>query len=334
MKKAPLIKFVLSIALLAGAATKAEAIPTLDENSPVAQKLRLPIYKWEDPSVPHRGNIVGIHGLTFYSKSFDDLAKFFASKGYTFYALDMRGFGKWKVQGEKYGGDRNIHFDSTHEDFIKLLQYLRTKHPGKSLIAVGESLGANVAMQLAANRSDLLDGIILSSPSYKMRLSPRPRLLVDVPRSLIFRNKPVDWTPYIKPLLTEDRGVLERLMADNSLRREFSPMELMKGLMENRRGIKTAEKLPPDFPILILSGEKDEMFRSKLIPKMVAKINNKNSEVWVLEGRGHLLLEHQPVREGMAKIFTGWLAKTTSATSRVARATEPGGGVNLFKVAM
>lgn len=311
--KETLVTLLIAMSFLANACypQSAAAAPVLDEHSAVARKLRLPLYKWEDKSVPHRGNVVGIHGLTFYSKSFDDLARFLASRGYTFYAIDMRGFGQWKTEGEKFGGDRAIHFDSTHSDFVRLLEYLRATDAGKKTIVVGESLGANVGLLLAANRPDLFDGLILSSPSYKMKLKPRLRLLLDVPRSLAMRHKPVDWTPYIKPLLTEDPKVLQRLMSDNSLRRKFSPVELLQGLAENRRGIKVAhEKLRSDFPILIFSGEKDEMFCCKAVPKMVATIRNKNSEVWVLNNRGHLLLEHQPVSQRMGAIMTSWLAKT------------------------
>lgn len=309
----------LLLLLLIGSCSSVQAEPALTEDSAAARALKLPVYRWHDPNVQHRGNIVAIHGLTFCSRSYDDLAKFLASEGFTFYATDMRGFGKWKTQGAALGGDNRVHFDATRRDVESLMRFVRDEEPDAPLFGLGESLGSNVALRVAAEQPGLVDGLILSSPGHKMRFQLRLRTLLDVPRCAIWRHKPMDWTPYVKHNLTEDPKLLAPLLKDERLNRKMSIAELIMSVLENKRGVKAASALPSDFPLLIIGGTCDRMFKCKTLPEMVKGFNNNhNSQIWFMKDRGHLLFEHQQVKPCMARILTNWLDKQTGASTTVA----------------
>src|SRR5579883_464190 len=144
-------KFItLSILFLlsTGGSAYAEAI-RCDDNS-VGRKLNLPVCCWSNPEVPQKGVIVAVHGLTFYAAAFDDVATHFADRGYTFYAADLRGFGRWKDEASKFNGDKLIHFTQSQEDLLHVLAAVKEENPTGKLFCFGESLGANYALWVAS----------------------------------------------------------------------------------------------------------------------------------------------------------------------------------------
>src|SRR5437868_5123307 len=158
--------------LLLCLAAPAFSEPVCNVDSGVGKQLNLPIYEWIDSSVPTKGIVVAVHGLTFYATAYDQLARRLASEGYPFYAPDLRGFGRWKEENAKFGGDDKIHFTQSEEDVTRIAQALRTAHPNTNILCLGESLGANVALWLAAEHPNVIDATVLSAPGVKNCIHP------------------------------------------------------------------------------------------------------------------------------------------------------------------
>src|SRR5262245_27873496 len=102
--------FALLTLLLATSVRPSAAEPVCNVDSALGEKLQLPVYEWVDTTVPPKGIIVAVHGLTFYAAAYDKLARHLAANGYRVYAADLRGFGRWKNEFKKFGGDDQIHF--------------------------------------------------------------------------------------------------------------------------------------------------------------------------------------------------------------------------------
>lgn len=294
------------LATVTAAITPAFATPTCSMDNEAAEKLNLPIYEWTDPAVPTRGTIVAIHGLTFYAAAYDDFAKHLAERGYRVYAADMRGFGRWKDEYQKFGGDDKIHFTQSTEDVVKLLTFLNNKN-GEKPIFLGESLGANLALLVAAEHPDLVQSTIVSAPCVKTCVHPSPRWAVDVWKGLAHPNKPLNLEAYIEPYLSNDKALTAACMADQKICRAMSPVELIKAQKTNKLAIDQVEAIPDTMPMLIMAGKEDKVVKASALPKMVARLKTKDKTLNVLPKHGHLMIEHQKVDGTVAQVIDTWL---------------------------
>src|ERR1700754_2147162 len=98
--KLAMVSAVLALSL--SSVARAEVSQTQD--SDVGTELKLPVMEWKDDAVATKAIIFGIHGATLYSGTFDHFARHLAAEGYPVYALDMRGFGRWQKEHDKFGG--------------------------------------------------------------------------------------------------------------------------------------------------------------------------------------------------------------------------------------
>lgn len=115
------------------------------------------------------GSVNGIHfkvpnakGVVFYfkgnSRSIKGWGKFardFVGKGYDFFMIDYRGFGKSKGRRT----ESILYSDSQH-----LYQWLKTKYPEKDIVLYGRSLGSGIAARIASWNDPKM--LILDSPYF------------------------------------------------------------------------------------------------------------------------------------------------------------------------
>ena len=118
------------------------------------------------------GRINGIHfkvpnakGVVFYFKGnsrsikgWGKFAKDFLGKGYDFFMIDYRGFGKSK--GKRT--ENILYNDSQH-----LYQWLKTKYPEENIVIYGRSLGSGIATRIASWNDPKM--LILDSPYYSFQ---------------------------------------------------------------------------------------------------------------------------------------------------------------------
>jgi alpha-beta hydrolase superfamily lysophospholipase len=278
-------------------------------DSDVGKELELPVMEWLDPQKPEKAIVIAVHGLTLYAGCFDDIGKHLARDGYHLYALDMRGFGRWRKDGASYGGDTAIHIGQSQKDLLRMVERIRKDNPTAKLIFLGESQGANLALWVIENNPKLTDGAIIFSPCYKTRIHPTPHWIPTAFRQMIKPDCPIDLEPYTRPYLTNDKALTERCDHDPLVNRTMTPAELIKCLIENRAAVKSLRKIPANYPIMIISGAEDGVFRSTRLPKEVHKFGDaQDLSLHMLAGKGHLLIEHQPVDPVIGDLVDKWLA--------------------------
>lgn len=303
-------------AALSISATSATAEPVCYVDSKVGEELNLPVYEWVDDSVPQKGIIVAIHGLTFYADAYDKLARHLASEGFRFYACDLRGFGRWKTDSKKFGGDDQVHFTQSKDDLTRLAKQLRAENPGARMIVLGESLGANYALwSMSEEGGQLFDGAIVFAPGVKTRIHPKPRMAVDFFHGLRHPNKPMNLEPYITPYLSNDRQVTQTCLKDPLICKELSPIELIKVALTNKESIQKVKNIPADKPIMIVAGDEDAVFKTSAINKWARRIGSDNVSIHELPNKGHLMLESQDVDMGVVGIVDDWLAAAPKVTA-------------------
>jgi alpha-beta hydrolase superfamily lysophospholipase len=260
-----------------------------------------------DSTKPHKGTIVAVHGLTLYAHAWDKLGTHLAARGYHVYALDMRGYGRWRSEAAKYGGNSKIAIGQSQKDLFDLVNALRQANANKKLYCLGESLGSNMILELLSKHNNLADGAILGSPCHKTRVHPNLRWTVDFAREVIQPVRPINLTPYSAPYLTNDQALAKACNNDPLIYRKMTPVELVKVDVLNGRAFAAAKSLPVNLPLLIIAGAKDDMFKAAALSDAVAKFGSKNISLHILPGKGHLLLEHQSVDPQILILIDTWL---------------------------
>lgn len=143
----------------------------------------------------------------------------------------------------------------------------------------------------------------------KTRIHPHPRMAIDFFRGLRHPNKPLNLEPYITPYLSNDKAVTRTCLEDKRICRQLSPVELIKAHITNRRAIENVEKIPADKPIMIVAGQKDQVFKTSALPAFAKRIGSKQVSVQTLPNKGHLMLEAQEVDADVRDAVDIWLAK-------------------------
>lgn len=313
MSKNPIllaINFLAGCLIAVACASPCFAYPEYTRNPEISETVKVPVAKWWDSAIPEKGIILAVHGLTLCGDSFDVTARELTQRGYTVYAFDMRGFGRWKEEAEKFNDSGRVNYEFIRQDLIGVSKALREKFPESKLYLMGESLGANLSAWLVSQRPELADGLILSALCYKTRFHPRWRWIADVPSGFIWPNAPMKLTPYVKPSLSTDPTVTETYLKDPSISHELSIVTLVKGQLTNRLSLKEIEKIPENMPILILSGENDRLFKTKSVNEVIKRMGSKRVDFRILAGTGHLILECQKPGGDISKVIAQWIEKS------------------------
>jgi acylglycerol lipase len=289
---------------------KAEAVR--EEQVNLGQKLDVPLSHWTDSAVPTKGIIFAIHGVTLYANRFNHIANQLATNGYQTYAMDIRGYGRWRTEKEKFTSDGKIHYTQAQDELISVLKAVKEANPNLPVYLMGESLGANLAVWVASTNPELTNGIILSSPCIKRIVHLKPRVFIDAGKGLFRPYHEMKLDPYIEPYLSEDPRVTKGYLSDTSIHKHLSPADLIKSVKTNTLTLQHTQKIPADLPVLVIAGKKDKIYSAKAIPKFAEKLPCKEKAVYILEDRGHLLLEHDFVAPDVMAHIDTWLVERSN----------------------
>lgn len=293
-----LMALILSISTLAGLPVRGAPA------SSILSDLNLPTYVW--PASRPKGFVVGLHGGCLHGRAYDSLARALAARNYTFVSFDMRGYGKWYHNRIGTKRDTTFNYKQSLRDIEAVLTRLNQRCAGKPVFLIGESLGANVATLVAAQRPDLVDGIILASlSSPKPFLSPR--MLGNAVQSIINPTSRLNLRPYLASRLTNDRNEIAAHLADPYSRDDQSIIELFKSLGVTIKGKNSAKKLPCSMPVLAFNGGQDRLTSVKRSRKLLRKAPIADRTLVLFPDRGHLLVETKSIDPAIVSMTTNWL---------------------------
>ncbi len=117
------------------------------------------------------GSIVLVHMLGQDRHSYDDFAPLLAQKGFAVLSIDMRGHGQTQYK-DGYGSFSASDFLSAKKDIDAAIGYLYDsagEGAQEKTYIIGASIGANLALQYAADGQRKIDGVALLSPGLDYR---------------------------------------------------------------------------------------------------------------------------------------------------------------------
>lgn len=200
-----------------------------------------------------------------------------------------------------------VAYSESFKDLLKLTKAVKANHDELPLFIVGESMGAGMALHVASEAPDCVDGLVLSSPAIKKKLNLAPRMLVDLFKVVRHPKSPLNLKPYILRFSSEDPVTAKSCATDPLVRKSLSLPELYRTMKEINRNIKYADKVASDIPVLIIQGDKDRMVKSNGAALLLSHLNCKEQTVKWFEGKGHLLLETPHITDETMTVVQQWL---------------------------
>jgi len=235
------------------------------------------------PETPKKGAILFIHGLGARSNVYLPLADQFVENGYIIYLLDIRGHGYSDgVTGHMPSGD------AMEKDILHFYKYAISVEGNNQLfIAMGHSLGTYVWVNTLSAYGDInIDALVLISGGAIKNLDGI-KTLKENGRYFSHINK---WKAFlsnfnhnIKPIHIVFPDIPQLKSSGFIQDYGFSFFSMFHDF-ENK--FKTFY-METDIPILMISGNQDEIFDTKELEDTYNLINNKNKKLILLDGNTH-----------------------------------------------
>ncbi len=209
-------------------------------------------HAWAAEGAP-RAVILAVHGYGDHARSaFAEAAAFWSAQGIAVHAYDLRGFGANPDRGRWPGAEAML------ADFAAAAAATRALHPGLPLAALGESMGAAVALTAVGEGRAAVDGLVLSAPAIAggPHLHPARRAGAWAAAAVI-PDRRFTGGGLVSFQASDDIAMLRRLAADPLYIGAPTPREIL-GLV---RLMDRAEAAAPAVatPTLVLIGERDEL---------------------------------------------------------------------------
>lgn len=250
---------------------------------------------WTDYEIKENAPIiVFVHGLTQYSGSFDYLASHLNQEGYNCISLDLRGHGVWKLQ------DDPVDYDHSYKDLITALQDLKSRSPNQRIFCIGESMGASIVLQAAAEHSELLDGVILGALGSQPKIHRPWERIVDGLKGLVGT---IDVRNYIDKYVSIDKHISDEMIHDGHNKNTLTTGDILKTLIRLEMDNYYEAKISDSLPVLVVNGKQDQIVYPLLI---------KGKDNYLIENQGHILLSTKYVKQEVLDLIDLWLQERTN----------------------
>lgn len=228
--------------------------------------------RWEAPADPLKTFDAGqpkpvlllIHGLCGHSGRWEFLASSLLRKGFSSYALELKGFGAT-------AGPRG-HVDSFQvyfRDIQRLIQIIKERHPGVKIFCVGESMGALVALLFIFSGAAGFDGVVAISPAFRSKLKFGLFHYLRFALALLGDRKTLVEIPLVPAMCTRDAGYQKQMDVEDGGRRLASAGILYRILVAQMALCRPQKTTLPLFFLLsgvdcVVDSEASERFFSRL----------------------------------------------------------------------
>lgn len=217
-----------------------------------------------------------VHGMTEYIDRYDEFARYMAERGILVVGDDHLGHGKSVRAGETYG------YFCKHDaptvlvrDEHRLKKLMQKKYADVPYIILGHSMGSFITRNYLLRYGKGIDGVIIMGTG----MPPKPVLLTGIALSTIqglvyggdhvckfidkisfgSYNKRIDMTKEPGNWLSKNEENLMKYAGDPMCSFTFTAngFQTMFRLIYNLHDREKLKKMPPELPVIFLSGEDD-----------------------------------------------------------------------------
>ena len=244
----------------------------------------LPLIQWAPKNQTAKAAILCIHGLGLENRSFTNFGHEMAAKGYSVYALDVRGFGAWLNEQ----GQEDVHFADTVKDIGVVLNVIK-KRETVPVFLLGESMGGAIALRGAAAYGNLIAGVISSVPSAEIFQQRRMGMSVAF-HLLQGSNKPFRVGDMVTQQATKNTALADQWKSDYKAKMNMSPKELIKFAVFMRSTKNECENIKT-VPAFLIQGLKDRLVKPQGTFELFDAIASEDKDLLILGTAEHLIFE-------------------------------------------
>ena len=267
----------------------------------------LPLISWESKTTPAKAAILCIHGLGLENRSFSDFAHAMQERGFTVYAMDVRGFGSWLTTQ----GQEDLQFSETLKDIKAMHMIISEREKGLPIFLLGESMGGAIALRGAAAYGDLFAGVISSVPSAE-RFQGK-KMGFTVARHLLHgKNKPFRVGDMVTEQATANEALSEKWKQDSKAKMEMSPKELIKFAVFMRSTKKECEQIKT-IPAFVIQGLKDRLVKPEGTVDLFEAISADDKTLMIIGTAEHLIFETFSPSRLLLDALTTWMEDHSQA---------------------
>jgi alpha-beta hydrolase superfamily lysophospholipase len=270
---------------------------------------KLPIRVWKNKQGALRGVVVAVHGLTQHAGTFDTFANQLSQTGFTFVGLDMRGHGKWYHTAPWSDTGKTCDFKQSVVDMVNLISQIRAHLPNTPIYCLGESVGSAVAIRVASQRPDLINGLILVSSGTKTRAYSPFMVAGDFFKGIEALHKQMDVTRYIMRYSSNENRICTGMVCDPLSRRTLTPIEVLKTKYILSTTPAIAKKLSPKLAVLCITGAQDHIVDPGSVKRMFKTLKCSDKKLVWLPDCGHVLLGTRFLDADVVNSIDSWLTK-------------------------
>jgi acylglycerol lipase len=257
----------------------------------------VPCFSWTTAKSSAKAVLLCIHGLGLHGGTYRLFGEQMAKRGVATYAVDMRGFGKWRQTDSCI-----LNFPACLSDIQAKVEELRVKHPGVPIFLVGESLGGAVCVRYAVQYGETIDGMILCAPARDLR----DHTMELIGTLLKFLRKPGRVVCLADSVFRDSPNVRALRELDPDVRTEFTPRELLHLCSFLRGSTKRIAKLP-NLPVLFIQGMGDALIKPRTTLKFFERIPSADKDLVIIGDAQHLILQNMMVPRKAIKLVENWI---------------------------
>lgn len=267
--------------------------------------------EWRSPA-PAKIIVICIHGLGLCAKAYKPLGQELSAAGIDGFGVNVRGFGPDRDKPNR----AKLNCAETVSDVRKLLTSIHNEHPDYKVFLLGESMGGALAIRIAAENPELIDGVVCSAPAWKL-LKMRQTAVKGVFELFLFPGShPGPAGRALMHQATADPELREHWLTDPSHKLKLSFKEatsLLKFISKTDTYAKRLEK-----PVLVVQGLDDRLVSPKAVAKLVRDIPS-NNKTFLIDGKGeHLVLEEGKFSPPVVEKLVDWMKSDVTDQSRTA----------------
>jgi alpha-beta hydrolase superfamily lysophospholipase len=264
--------------------------------------------EWKSPT-PAKIVVVCIHGLGLCARAYKPLAQELSAVGIDGFGVNVRGFGPDRDKPDR----AKLNCVETVGDVSQLLTSIRKEHPDYKVFLIGESMGGALAIRIAAENPDLIDGVICSAPAWKL-LKMRRTAVKGVFELFLFPGSgPGLAGRAVMHQATTDTELTQHWLSDPSHKLKLSLGEASSFLSFIKKTDIYARQFKK--PVLIVQGLNDHLVSPKAVAKLFRDMASSNKTL-LIDGKGeHLVLEEGRFCPALLAKLIDWVKTDTVVES-------------------
>lgn len=272
------------------------------KKAPVRLRINVPCRAWVPRGVKPKVVLLCVHGLGLNSSSYENFGQRMSKAGVPTFAVDVRGFGDWI----KMKGKNTVDFQSCLSDVEQALKTLHIAYPKCPVVLLGESMGGAIALRVAANRPDLVDGLISAVPSGDRFHSTKTSLKVALNVLTLRKIKRLNLGDAVLNDATDDIALKSAWKGDPLNRLNLSAKELWQFQRFMNENHETAKRINRT-PVLFVVGMSDRLVKPEGSVELYEELATPNKKMMTILSAEHLVFEEGQCTAPVFSVVLDWL---------------------------